>query len=237
MTLDDVFKALAHGELSQVFTGDTPAGELSLDHRRQALSSIELGLTALYRRFRLKDGRVLLRPAPGVQTYLLDSKYALSNELSLAPTRYLIDSVDRPFKDDALRIEEVEDAEGGLVPLNDSNCADTLRTPDLLSLWLPATKEFGDLTVLYRTKHPTIPKDQALAMPTSVRIELPQSHLQALLYYVASRAYNPMFRGGEMHEGNNWAARYEQECQRLEADYLVIDEDYEDDRFCRNGWV
>lgn len=250
-TFRTLIQALQDSELSQVYTtGETP-DDLQPKEARQLIRSLDLGMSALYSRFRLKDGRVTLRHDVGIENYELDRDFAESNDTSLELTKYLID-LDSPYQDDAIRLEEVLGEDGDPLPLNDGDyeapwhmpelgkvyVTETLRTPTPLSLWVPSDKELGDLTVLYRARHAEVDVDAAVADLDSVEVELPQEYWQALFYYVASRVYSPMYRAGEMHEGNNWAARYEQECQRLEMNYLVVASDDRDgDTFRRAGWV
>ena len=53
--------------------------------------------------------------------------------------------------------------------------------------------------------------------PEITKVELPSSHLQALLYFVASRTYNPIGMTNELNAGNNWYANCEAACQELEV--------------------
>ena len=68
-------------------------------------------------------------------------------------------------------------------------------------------------------------------------IELPYSHLEALLYFIASRVHNPIGMANEFHAGNSWAAKYEHECVRLEQLNLRVDQGEDNTNFCRNGWI
>lgn len=251
-TLDDLLQSLKDSELSQVFNPSVDDTDLTASQVRQLTQSIELGLVALYRRFRLRDGSAILETSPARSVYKLDAKYAVSNDASLELDRYILDDRGRAYEDDALRIEQVVNAHGVELPLNDHTYdgmrahrldlefepTQTLTTPDLTTLWVPSDVELGNLTVHYRAKHPKWDLDEAVADPTSVVVELPQTYWQALFYFVASRVYNPMYRAGEMHEGNNWLQRYEMECSRLEIDHVVISSEYDDDDlFRRQGWV
>lgn len=252
MTLNDLLQALRDSELSQVTTPESSGSDLEESQRRQLIQSIELGLVALYRRFRLRDGSAIIETSPTQTIYKLDAKYAVSNEDSLELNKYIIDDMGRTFADDALRIETVTNMHGVELPLNDHTYdgmrahrldlehepTQTLTTPDLTTLWIPGDVELGSLTVHYRAKHPKWDLDVAVADPSSVDVELPQTYWQALFYFVASRVYNPMYRAGELHEGNNWLQRYEMECSRLEIDHVVISSEYDDsDLFRCRGWA
>jgi hypothetical protein len=67
-------------------------------------------------------------------------------------------------------------------------------------------------------------------------VNLPVTHLEPLLYFVASRIMNPVGASGEFHEGNNYAAKYEQACQQLEMHGFSLNTQASRDQFERNGW-
>ena len=85
--------------------------------------------------------------------------------------------------------------------------------------------------------HPKLVEVGGGINPETMELELPYSHLEALLYFVASRVHNPMGMANEFHAGNSWAAKYEAECMKLQQQNLEIDESNDSDRISRNGWV
>lgn len=72
--------------------------------------------------------------------------------------------------------------------------------------------------------------------PEITKVELPSSHLQALLYFVASRTYNPIGMTGEFNAGNNYNAKYEAECQGLEAAGLQVERGINNFKLNWSGW-
>ena len=68
---------------------------------------------------------------------------------------------------------------------------------------------------MYRASHPKIVKGITLFDPSRVQVNLPETHLNALLLFVASRAHNPVGMTGEFNSGNNYAVKYEAECDQL----------------------
>lgn len=223
MKLAEVFSSLAYGELSQTFVGENDEGELNEDRYPMLLSSVNLGLSALYKRFNLKEGRL---------TFPLSQ---LGNTYRLTVT-------------DLNKIERVQTLEGTELALNDGNdplsCytprMDTLRVPLEIvnkSQDIPDKYKTDELLVIYRASHPKLVAVNGTINPDALEVELPYSHLEALLYFVASRVHNPIGMTNEFHSGNSWAAKYEAECMRLQQQNLEIDESNENDRLSRNGWV
>lgn len=223
MKLSEVFSQLAYGELSQLSLGTLTSGELSEDAHAPLLAHVNLGLTAIYKRFNLKEGRLVFPLSQSGNVY----------KLTVA---------------DLNKIERVYTSEGTELPLNDANSPLSCYTPQLNILRvpkkivnkdrdLPEKYQTDGLEVVYRANHTKIEATGGTLTPETVELELPDTYLEALLYFVASRAHNPIGLVNEFNAGNNWAAKYEMECQRLEALNLEVDESNENTRLNKNGWV
>ena len=105
--------------------------------------------------------------------------------------------------------------------------ADTLRIPLALANEtsdLPSYLQTARLNLVYRANHPIIDPDVGAFDPGTTEIELPYSHLNALLLFVASRINNPIGMTNEFNAGNNYAAKFEMECQFLEGAGLEVDQ-------------
>jgi hypothetical protein len=201
------------------------------------ISHINLGLTALFTRFTLREGRVLLRPVPGQLVYALDSDFAINNIRSRQDVRYLIDTPTDKFDEDTLiKVEKVLDDSDAEQPLGLRGEPTSFHLPSIKSIRLPKDWK-GDVTLVYRQNHPQIVIPVGYFDPNRVEVELPYTHLEALLYYVASRVHNPIGLQAEFHMGNSYAAKYEQACAMLERDNIQVDAIGVNDRFTRGGWV
>lgn len=224
-------------------------GKIAEAKQRQVMSHVTLGLTALYKRFNLKEGRLVLTLQDGQTLYPLQSKFAVNGVRSVEPVRYITDTVSVPFKDDILKIERViaDDTKFELALNNEADlyscftpAMDTLRIPEemvLAGMELPDEYKTDTLTVIYRADHPYPVPRLGYFDPERVNIELPNSHLQALLYFVASRVHNPIGLTNEFNTGNNYNAKYEAECKQLEGDGLEIDQGNSHNRLRSKGWV
>lgn len=248
MKLIEVFNQLTSGEFSQLCIGGAAEGEITEANYGKVVNHINLGLTALYKRFFLKEGRIALTMVPGRSIYPIHSTYAVNNTKSKEVLRYLIDSPTEKFSDDILRIESVLTDIGFEIPLNDvlDPLSITTTSPTILRLpaalvaqaqSLPDNLKTSGLTVVYRASHPKLNPDAGAFNPETLELELPESHLEALLLYVASRANTPMGMVNEFNAGNNYASKYEMECLRLEQFNLQIDHNTSNHRLIRNGWV
>lgn len=240
MKLAEIFDQLTHGELAQISMGGGEAGVIDEKNYNRVLSHVNLGLTALYKRFPLKEGRLTVALQPGKLTYPLSSQYARGSNQHILP------SGDGVFDDDILKIERVYTDRYLELSLNDEaapyGCftpsATVLRVPSAMVLTVADTPDWVKsltLEVVYRAKH----KQLSLETydPEDLEVELPYSHLEPLLLFVASRVNNPMGMTNEFNAGNNYAAKYEKSCLELETLNLRVDQGKQNDRLQRNGWV
>lgn len=241
MKLSTIFTQLTHGELSQIHFGGSEVGVVSPNNYVQMYAHVDLALTALHSRFHLKEGRLVLQLQPGTLTYNLHSDYALSNSGSIQPVKYIIDSIGSPFKDDILKVERAIVSEYGEVPMNQDGDIYSVFTPS--SSVVRVTQAMIDgifpeqLELVYRANHRIISNGMVTADPDTIEIDLPYTHLEALLLFIASRVHNPIGVTNEFNAGNNYAAKYEAACRRLEASNLQIDQGSQYSRLSNKGWV
>ena len=255
MTLQDILDQLAFGELSQISLGGGADGVIDVSNYKRILPHINLGLMALYRRFPLKEGRLKVEIKPGRYTYPLNSDFAVNKRRSREAVRYLVDTEDDPFKDDILKISTVQTVPSAAdvlpmdFPLNDRENPWSIMTPSQLILRLPKNLvdrfevppelETAELQLVYQASHPLIVEDPDLGelVPSEVEVELPYSHLEALLLFVASRVHNPIGMTNEFHAGNSYAAKFEMACKQLEFDNVGVDQGSQGYRLHRKGWA
>lgn len=220
MTLADIFNYLTTGELSQLSLGGASYGVIQPADYDKVVPHVNLGLTALYKRFNLKVGRYTVALLPDQESYTLPS--------------------------DVLKVEQVVTADQVPLLLNDSMDLYSVMTfsNQVLTVplsivnrvaTLPEEYKTSILRLTYRASHPKVELFQF--NPTTINIELPETHVEALLLFIASRVHNPVGMTNEFHTGNNYAAKYEAECKRLENDNLEIDQGASNTRLKRNGWA
>lgn len=267
MNLQEVFDQLTFGELSMLKIGGDETGAIGENDYQKIVGSINLGLTAIFKRFSLKEGRLTLELVPGQTLYPLAGKFAhtreavrqgsVSYEMDGIPPivdndnpylpQFIVDTALNPFMDDVLKVEKVKTISGYEMNINVANDEYSIMTPSLTTIEvpqkvldqgpdLPSELRGNRLTVFYQANHPKILVKEDFD-PKWVELLLPESHLQALLYFVASRLYNPIGMMNEFNMGNNWYSKYELECQRLENEGLSVNQSNKEDNFRRNGWV
>ena len=244
-TLQDVFRLLSAGELSQLKIGNKGMGILPED-QDGILGHVNLGLRALYKRFTVKRGELRIMLDPDQTLYDLVPANTVSAAAAawekaketdpLAPepdwTLYFIKDASNPFLGDINKVEAIFTDNQHPLYLNDSTQRfgammlnqTKLRLSDPFVRQgpnLPQSLKTTFVDVHYRAAALPIIKPHCKAgvffEPSQVDLNLPDMYLEALVYFVASRVFNPVGMNQEFYSGDNYANKYEMECQRLEA--------------------
>jgi hypothetical protein len=245
MKLKEIFDQLTYGELSQISIGGGAAGTVRAEDYPKLVAHVNLGLTALYKRFNLKRGQFKLVLQPGVTMYALNRKFAVTNTRSREAVKFINDT-GMPFRDDLLKVESVLSDTGYEFGVNNPVDPLSMNTPSQRMLvvpadvvaradWLADEMKTSSLTVFFRANHPKLEAEDV--EPEDLEIDLPETHLEALLLFIASRVHTPIGIGGEDNTGNTYFQKYELACQELENKNLQIDTGAQYDRLQKGGWV
>jgi hypothetical protein len=245
MKLREIFDQLAFSELAQLNGIDSSTGLIAEKSYDKVLSAVSLGLTTLHTRFCLKRETLSLLLIPGVYTYNITNANAVSKNAVLP---YIIDSAALPYRNTLLKIESVSIPDGLEIPLNNYAEYYSAFTPNLSTLVLksdlvdqvssiPEEYKTTHLSVTYRANHKILGIGFNGYDADQVEIDLPYTYLEALLYFVGSRLHNPMGLVNDFNAGNNYAAKYERACQEIEKHNIRVDQDSQNIKLVRNGWV
>jgi len=189
MTLQDVFDWLRYGELAQSSLYDSETGLLTDGNAPKIISHVVLGLRDLHTKFPLKERELTIQQYDYITKYYLKKEYAETNP-DPTPTghpKYIIDSRFNPFTGDVLRIDQVFDELGTEMPINEPSSIFSVFTPAYNILQIPRSVSTNAIFVTYRADHTEIPLDTTDF--ASVAIDIPETHFQALLFYVAWRTF------------------------------------------------
>lgn len=247
MILSEIIEQLQVGEFAQISFGGK-AGVIEGDTVKTMVLHINLGLANLYKRFNIKKGRVVIRLDPEISTYAITSANSVTREG--VSKKFVMDSLQARFKDDINKIEKIFwEHDNTEVPINDASCPTTIFTSTLNTLEMPRDflkpmvgvlldeRKNNRLVLDYRAGYFPSFKITDIAIPEVTKFDFPDMYLEALLYFVASRVHNPIGMSQEFHQGNNYAAKYEAECQRLEQLGMQMNHVQEGSLFRRKGWV
>lgn len=247
MKLKYILQQLTVGEFSQISFGSGP-GVIDERSYEAIMAHLNLGMSALYKRFKIKEGFVNVKLDKDIEVYTLHSKHSFLTPVLPNVPKYLLDVPSSPFTNNANKIERIVSSRGADFPFNVPGNKFSFELVSLNSFKVPKavfeeqtslTEQYkGDVvTVYYRVGHTPLMDRTIFVEPEITEIDIPDIYVEALLYFIASRIHNPIGLTKEFHEGNNYAAKYEAECQRLENRGLQMNESLDLSRFTRNGWV
>jgi hypothetical protein len=236
MLVSELLDHLTFGELAHVSIGGAARGEITPADYERFVAQINLGLTTLHTRFRLRDEEVLIQKQLGISDYKLHSDFAVSNEASGEPVKYILDTVDAPFQDNVIKVEEAYDEDGIEIRINDTNDLFSIYTPRFDMVQMPFVNDEEVVSVIYRARHEKLVATAATDLST-LTINLHPSFHQALLFFVAGRILMTMGTDQGGNEGDAFFGKYEGECQRLVTYNVLAEANTTNQRLELNGWV
>ena len=185
MDVEELFRQLSYGELSNLAIGGEGSGSIPLAQRPKLVSYVNDGLLQLYSRFVLKESDVIVATQEHITNYHFLKRFAASNVDPLpGDTLYIVDHADDPFQEDLIKILKVFDSEGTEYPLNDVDNPESLFTPQPNTLQIPYPIADEIVNVIYQAGHEQLPYDDLTAC-----ICLPLVLNPALKTYVAYKVY------------------------------------------------
>lgn len=212
MKVYDVFSAVTLTELMQQSRFDTGSiDELSEKDIKRLLSQLNRGLLELYKRFKLKTVTQLLKLEKDKYVYTLN--------------------------DDVLEVISLYDKEHCSLPLNRNDLRDSFRLNQVRELEVP--KEFvGDsIYIFYQATHKEIPYNANHQELFDVELELPDTYLEAIILFIASRMTAPLMGGNSYNEGHSYYQRFEMLCNQLINQGIDVEDNRDITLFHKKGFV
>lgn len=240
MELNTIFTQLQHGELTQTVVSDA-SGEISPEHYPKLIAHINLGITALYKRFLLWEKSIHVELQDHITTYQLHKDFARTS-LSTQPIKYLIDTDTDKFGDSkilqVLNIYSELGEEFILNPAGDiSNVMKDERllaaTPSQTTLQIPYPTSGSTILVEYRAAPLDIPGD---TIDLSYEVNLPDILLEALLAYIGDRYFST--NTPQNKEAIIYPNKFEKACSLVDTFSLVEHNQITQvNYFEENGWL
>lgn len=218
MKIEDLFRQLSFGELSNLSISDSGSGLIIEAKHPQLIQYLNDGLLALYSRFMLKEKDILIEQVAHIPNYHLKLKYAESTG-SKVPYPYIKDLPDEPFEEDVIRILTVTNAWGEKYTLNDVADADSLFTPQPDVLQVPNPVAGEPLAISYQARHRKLVDDGEDVLFQD--IEVPFYLENALRLYVAYKVFSHMNGQENILKSQEYMGTYEATCLDVEARDLV----------------
>lgn len=231
MNLSEYLTDLSYKELSNLSVGDTGYGSIKPEKIPFVVSCINEALLRLYSKFVLKEEGLIIELRLGRGEYVLSSKNAYST--GYLGDKYIMDG-DHPFTDDLIKVLEIRDSFGRVIPLNNSSNPTSIFTPRYNVLQVPNPSFYGKLlSILYQAKHPLLDYN----LRPKQRIELPDSLMGALSNYVAYAVYATLNTKDAVETSQRYMQMYVALVQEaIETDVVNNTIRQDNVRFLRNGW-
>lgn len=228
MKLNELFRRLSFGELSNLSIADGGEGTLVQSKHPRIIQYTNESLLRLYSRFVLKENDLIIEQVGHITNYHLRREFAESiagndGNPELMSVAYIKDLPCEPFDNDVIRIMEVFDSFGCLLPLNDPDHPESLFTPQLDTLQVPRPKHGVALGIRYQARHPII-RDKIIRENEDLleqEAEVPFFLEGALQALIASKVYSHMNGQENNVKSQEFLATYEMICQEIEAKDLA----------------
>lgn len=218
MTLEDLLKELALGELSNFSVVDrndpTQIDEQSLD---KVILYVNQGLTALYTKFILSQREVIVKRKSPFTEYYLRPEFAMSNKDSTVPWRYLEDTDHDKFDGNFIKTLQVYDSEGYELYVNDYEQPLSVFTPTFDSLQITDVHQSDRFFVHYQANHNPLTKVDM----DKQKVVVPVFLLEALKFYVTAKVLGGMQGEDNTAQSFKNMQLYEAKCSDTESKDLV----------------
>jgi len=236
--LKDVFTLLATGEFSNIALKKDRVGALDESEYNKVIGHLNLALVELYKRFKFKEGEVTLHTFTDVPIYYIrpDRMVPLNY---ISETRYIEQPPDNDGNLNIIEIKAIHDELGNEVTMNNR-----YLTPYVKQQAFDVLKFFGLTSdqIFYITyqAHPSpIILDDDFDLNVYA-IDASNIILEAVLYYIAARVYQPMGANNSTANADKssiYQNQYELACQKIEQFGLDIQTDDEPDTYEKDGWA
>lgn len=186
------------------------------DNEEAVLGFLNLGVLELHKRFPLRTEEAILTLRNGKPLYRLDGT---DDAVSM-----YVDSVKN-----LLVIYKCYDEQGDEVPINDENDPLGIMTPSYNVIQVPSINDGEILSALYQV---------APDFYTSVDdvIALPPQLIEALLHYIGYRGHSTISADIKA-QNNTHYIRFDQSCERVLDNGLILPDDMESNNFDQRGFV
>lgn len=238
MKIDELFRQLSLGELSNLSISADGSGTIKPEQHQKIILYTQTALNALYGKFLLLEKTLMLTPLAGIGRYPLLARHSIygrpDGEIS---DPYIIDTPEEPFSEDVIKVLSVMDQEGRQVFLNDEGAAFSLFTPAPQVIQfpreIPSWVKILSLSLTYQAKHPQLDPENL-----DQDFEIPSVLETALRYHIAGSVYSHMNGDSNTAKGLEFMTKYEKEvAEVIDRDLVSQTGSSSNHRFNRNGWV
>ena len=236
MILKDILDELRFGELSGANLGENALDGISPFNYERLTNYINAGLNSIYTRLPLRYREVLIEQNDLITIYHLHSKFAKSNTASTEPVKYLIDTGDK-FDDSVLRILEIYNAAGILLPINDNYDNSSVFTVSNTAIQIPFPVTGNILSVIYQSTHKRVEFIDNETQFLNQEIDLTLAYAPALINFVLYKYHSSVDTPDNSALAIKYASLFEQQINQLNQLGMAIQDNSTNNKLELNGWV
>ena len=236
--LKDLFHLLATGEFANIALSRTNTGGLDEKEYEKVIGHINLGILEIYKRFKLLENEFFLHADPSVTTYYLrEANSALLNNITTTEYIEIPDNVEGFLN--IVEITSIFDSEGEELRMNNRFEIPTIQQLSSDILKITQLEAAGIFSVVYQSYPDKIVIEDDFD-PSAYVVYIPETIIEPLMYYVASRVYKPMGSNdstANADKSDSYQQQYELSCMKLDLFGLPIQEDDKENTFESQGWT
>ena len=239
--LKEIFDLLATGEFNNIALSRKDNGELSEAAFPQVVGYLNLGIVEIYKRFNLLQKELTLHTLPAVDTYYLrESKVGTSSTLG---ERLYIPRPTVPEDMDGflniVKVLTVFDEDDVPIELNNR-----YGSPVIIQKSFDTLKITGNTAAkIYQVEYQAFPSKICINNdfdPADLLIDISDTVIEPLLYYVGMRTYKPIGSNDSTANADKSSAYQQQyELALTKMDIYGLDTQFndEEDTFKARGWA
>lgn len=239
MKLIEYLQKLANEELSNLAVSDSPCG-IRTNKIPMVVGYINEALLRLHTRFILKTHSVELVCSENRTRYHISSRHSW---LKATPEdffqgymsdKYIQENPENAYTDDLIKIIEVYDSDGFVVPVNNHSEPMSVFTPQYDILEVPYPEDGLAFSVVYQAKHETLDYNR----DPMQEINLPESLIGALGAYIGYLSYSNINTQEAIASAQMHLQKYEQILQGI-VDNDIVSSSYSqsNSKFDVRGWL
>ena len=215
MTLDDLFRSLSYGELSNLSMSGEGSGTIVEPKHGQVIQATNDALKDMFSRLVLRESELVIRTHDFKNLYYLRKEHAMSDP-TVGPLKYILDTPDDPFTGDLVKVLRVSNEIGEELPMGDAEQWASVFLPqfDCVQFNHPGYGQvFG---VIYQAYHPTLVSGGDDYLQQEVLV--PPMLMESLRIKIAHLIFSSM-------SGQEYGTKAQSLEAQYEGKYLMINQD------------
>lgn len=237
MDLQELFRRLSYGELSNLAVGAQGVGAIAEDQQPRIVSFANEALLRLHSRYLLRENVLFFKQIEHLTYYYMLKRFARSQltdpPCANTPHLYIMDNTSEPYDDDLIKVLEVIDEDSRVLPLNDAEHRNSIYTPQPNLIQVPHPVAGRIYAVNYQARHPLLSHTDQCQ-----EIDLPYTLEGALTAYIAAKVFSFMNGQENVGQASMHMQTYESICMEVDQMDLVSQSTNQTNvKFDARGWI